>query len=58
MINYLLMFTIVYNNVYNSYNFDSNHQLVIADICTPCTKVARYVILAAISTKKHFYRTI
>ena len=27
--------------VYNSYDFDSGHRLVIADICTPCTKVAR-----------------
>ena len=39
--------------VYNSYDFDFNHQLVITDICTPCTKVARYVKWAAISTKKH-----
>ena len=38
--------------VYISYDFDSDHRLVIADICTPCTKVARYVKRAAISTKK------
>ena len=39
--------------VYNSYHFDSDHHLFIADICTPCTTVARYVKQAAISTKKH-----
>ena len=39
--------------VYNSYVFDSDHRLVIADICTPCTKEARYVKRAAISTKRH-----
>ena len=39
--------------VYNSYDFDSDHGLVIADICTPCTKVARCVKWAAISNKKH-----
>ena len=39
--------------VYNSYDFDSDHWLVITDICTVCTKVARYVKWAAISTKKH-----
>ena len=27
---------------YNSYDFDSDHRLVIAYICTPGTKVARY----------------
>ena len=39
--------------VYNSYDFDSDHRLVIADICTPCTKLARYVKQAGTSTKKH-----
>ena len=39
--------------VYNSYDFDFDHRLVIADICTPCTKVARYVKWTAISTNKH-----
>ena len=39
--------------VYNSYDFDSDHRLVIADICTPCTKLARYVRQAGTSTKKH-----
>ena len=28
--------------VYNSYDFDSNHCLVIADLRTPCTKTARF----------------
>ena len=27
--------------VYNSYDFDSDHRLVITDLCTPCIKVAR-----------------
>ena len=39
--------------VYNSYDFDSDHRLVIADICTPCTKVTRHVKRAAVSTKNH-----
>ena len=39
--------------VYSSYDFDSNHRLGIAESCTPCTKVARYVKRAAISTKEH-----
>ena len=29
--------------VHNSYDFDSDHRLVIANIKTPCTKTARYV---------------
>ena len=29
--------------VYNSYNFDSDHRLVVAHLNTPCTKVARYI---------------
>ena len=29
--------------VYNSYDFDSDHRLVIASLTTPCTKIARYV---------------
>ena len=37
--------------VYNSCDFDSNHRLVIADICTTCNKVARFVKPAATSTK-------
>ena len=39
--------------VYNIYDFDSNHRLVIADIYTICNKVARYEKRAALSTKKH-----
>ena len=39
--------------VHNSYDFDSDYRLVIVDICSPCTKVARYVKRGAISTKKH-----
>ena len=39
--------------VYNIYDFDFHHRLIIADICTPCTKAARYVKRAAISTKYH-----
>ena len=41
--------------VYNIYDniYDSDYRLVIADICTPCTKVARYVKQAVISTKKY-----
>ena len=33
--------------VYNSYDFDSDHRLVIADMITPCTKVARYITRSA-----------
>ena len=29
--------------VYNSYDFDSDHRLVIADLTTPCNKVGRYI---------------
>ena len=39
--------------VYNSYDFDLDHHLVIADICTPCTKVVKYVKWVAISTKNY-----
>ena len=39
--------------VYNSYDFDFDHRLVIPDICTPCTEVARYGKWAAIFTNKH-----
>ena len=39
--------------VYNSYGFDSHHRLVLANICTSCTNVARYVKQAAISMKNH-----
>ena len=39
--------------VWNSCDFDFDHQLVIADVCTLCTKVARYVKWAAISAKEH-----
>ena len=37
----------------NSYDFDSDHHLVTADICIPCTKVARYVKQAALSMKNN-----
>ena len=39
--------------VYNSSDFDSDHRLVIADLCTPCTKVARYKKQHLIPNKKH-----
>ena len=39
--------------VYNSYDFDSDHRLVIADISTPCTKLGRYV-KRTVNTKKKF----
>ena len=35
------------HRIYNSNDFDSYHRLVIADICTPCTKVVRYMRRAA-----------
>ena len=40
-------------HVYNSYDFDSDHCLVIAYLCTPCTKVARYKKQHLIPNKKH-----
>ena len=39
--------------VYNSYDFDLDNHLVMVDICTPCTKVARYVKWGATSTKNY-----
>ena len=42
----------------NSYDFDPDHHLVTADICIPCTKVARYVKQAAISMKNHVKGTL
>ena len=39
--------------IYNSYDFDSDHRLVIADLCTPCTKVACYKKQHLITNKKH-----
>uniref|UniRef100_A0A7M5XFT5 Endonuclease/exonuclease/phosphatase domain-containing protein n=1 Tax=Clytia hemisphaerica TaxID=252671 RepID=A0A7M5XFT5_9CNID len=29
--------------VYNSFDFDSDHRLLIADICTPSSKIGRYI---------------
>ena len=39
--------------VFATVGFDSDHRLVLADICTPCSKMARYVKRAAVFTKKH-----
>ena len=39
--------------VYNSYDFDSDHCLLIADLCTLCTKVAHYKKQNLIPNKKH-----
>ena len=38
--------------VYNSYDFDSDHRLVVADLCTPTTKVARHITRSSKQNKK------
>lgn len=40
--------------VYNSYDFDSDHRLVIANLSTPCTKMSRYKKHRKKSSKKRF----
>ncbi|XP_066935519.1 uncharacterized protein [Clytia hemisphaerica] len=40
--------------VYNSYDFDSDHRLVIAKLSTPCTKMSRYKKHRMKSPKKRF----
>ena len=41
--------------VYNSYDFDNDHRLVIANTKTPCTKTARYINRNKKPKSKQFY---
>ena len=39
--------------VYNSYDFDTDHRLVIADLRTPCTKLSRFIQRAMKPKRKY-----